>query len=106
VNESVRLVSYFRAAWLPAVCTALIAFFAYHAVAGTSGILALGGYKAERARLSAEAAEVAERKAELKHKVALLDPSHVDPDLADELVRRNLGVVRGDELVIPLDRRP
>jgi cell division protein FtsB len=32
----------------------------------------------------------------------LLDPRHVDPDLADELVRRNLDLVKPDEVVVPL----
>ncbi len=104
MNETARLVSYFRSAWLPTLCIVMVSFFAYHALAGTSGILALGGYKSEQTRLSAEAAELAARKAQLEHKVALLDPARVDPDLADELVRENLGVVRADEVVIPLER--
>ena len=43
MNETVRLVSYVRSAWLPALCIALVSFFAWHAVAGNSGVLALGG---------------------------------------------------------------
>jgi metal-responsive CopG/Arc/MetJ family transcriptional regulator len=43
------------------------------------------------------------RKAVLAHRAALLDPRRVDPDLADELVRRDLGVARPDELVVPLN---
>jgi len=39
----------------------------------------------------------------LAHRAALLDPRRVDPDLADELVRRDLGVARPDELVVPLN---
>ena len=55
-------------------------------------------------RLAKEAAVVAKRKADLERKVALLSPSKVDPDLADELVRENLGLVREDEFVIRLDK--
>lgn len=104
MSEPVRLVSYIRAAWLPALCIGLVAFFGWHAVAGDTGILALGGYKAEEVRLAKEAAVVAKRKADLERKVALLSPSKVDPDLADELVRENLGLVREDEFVIRLDK--
>ncbi len=39
---------------------------------------------------------------ELSNRVALLDPDHVDPDLAGELVRKNLNVVHPDEVVITL----
>ena len=102
MSETVRLVSYARAAWLPTLCIALVAFFAWHAVAGDSGLLALGGYRAEQVRLQAEATEVAERKAALQRRVELLAPAHVDPDLADELVRENLGLMREDEFVITL----
>jgi len=104
VSEPVRLVSYIRTAWLPALCIGLVAFFGWHAVAGDTGILALGGYKAEETRLAKEAAVVAQRKADLERKVTLLNPSKVDPDLADELVRENLGLVREDEFVIRLDK--
>ena len=102
MKETVRLGSYVRSAWLPTLCIGLVSFFAWHAVAGDSGVLALGGYKAEQVRLSVEAAAVARRKVDLERKVALLSPARVDPDLADELVRENLGVVREDEVVIQL----
>ena len=39
----------------------------------------------------------------LKHRSALLDPRKADPDMADELVRRDLGLVRPDEVIIPLE---
>lgn len=102
MSETSRLVSYMRTAWLPALCIALVAFFAWHAFAGDSGLLALGGYRAEQARLKAEADKVAAQKAALQRRVDLLAPAHVDPDLADELVRENLGLVREDEFVINL----
>jgi hypothetical protein len=39
----------------------------------------------------------------LKHRSQLLDPRRADPDMADELVRRDLGLVRPDEVVVPLN---
>lgn len=91
-----------RGAALPAACIVVTAYFAFHAVSGNTGLLAWQGYKAEHAAAAAEAAKVAATRAALRREVALLDPRHVDPDLADELVRRNLGVVRNDEVIIPL----
>ena len=40
-----------------------------------------------------------------ERRIALLDPRKVDPDYADELVRSNLGVVRGDEVVLELPKQ-
>jgi len=42
------------------------------------------------------------QRAELSHRVALLNPRKVDPDYADELVRRETGQVRPDEVIIPI----
>lgn len=91
-----------RAALLPIGCAALAGYFAYHAVIGETGLLAWGGYRAEHARLEHQAASIHAQRTALEHRVALLNPAHVDPDLADELVRKNLNVVRPDEVVVPL----
>ena len=40
--------------------------------------------------------------ARLAHRVALLDPRKADPDMADELVRKDLGLARPDEVIIEL----
>ncbi len=102
MSEPVRLASYLGTAWRPALFVGVVSFFAWHAIAGDSGLLALGGYRAEQARLKAEAERTTAEKAVLERRVVLLEPSHVDPDLADELVRENLGLVREDEFVISL----
>ncbi len=91
-----------RKAALPAACLAVIGYFAFHAVAGNTGVIAWRGYRAQHAAVAAEAAKVAAEKAALARQVALLDPHHVDRDMADELVRRDLGVVRPDEVILPL----
>jgi cell division protein FtsB len=39
----------------------------------------------------------------IQNRVALLDPNHVDPDLAGQLLRTNLNVVNPDEMVLLLD---
>ena len=93
-----------RAWLLPAACLVWAGYFAFHAVAGETGLLALGGYRAERTRLDAQATALAARRAALEHRVALLDPAHVDADYADELVRAQLNVVRKDEVVVPLPK--
>lgn len=91
-----------RAAALPAACITVMAYFIFHAVSGNAGLLAWQGYRAERASVETDAARVAASKAALQHQVALLDPRHVDRDYADERVRRDLGVVGPNEVIIPM----
>ncbi len=91
-----------RRAALPALCLLVSGYFAIHAFTGPSGLRALGGIRADHARNAAEHARLLDERAALERRVALLDPRGADPDLADELVRRELGVVRPDELVVPL----
>jgi cell division protein FtsB len=91
-----------KAAAAPAVATLVIANFAGYAIGGPNGLLALGDYRHELARKSAELGQVNARRAEIAHRVALLDQRHADPDMADELVRRDLGLARPDEVIIPL----
>ena len=91
-----------RRAWLPAASLMVIGYFAFHAVAGNTGMIAWQGYKAKRATLERQASAVKAQRVALERQTALLDPRHVDPDLADELVRRNLGVVGPDEVIVDL----
>lgn len=92
----------FRRAALPAACLMVAAYFGAHALLGEAGVLALDEIRSEKARLLSEQAVLEARNADLNRRIALLDPKGADPDYADELVRRNLGVIRPDEIVIPL----
>lgn len=102
MDKGVILAKMAKGAVLPALCVAFMGYFAYHAVIGPSGLLAWGGYKRERAELEARVAHLDGERLRLQQRARLLNPRRVDPDLADELVRKNLGVVRPDEIVIPL----
>ena len=44
-----------------------------------------------------------EARTELRNRVDLLNPRRVDPDLSDELIRRQLGVIHHDEVIVPLN---
>src|SRR4051794_25670442 len=91
-----------RAAW-PALALIVVGTFAGHAIAGPNGILAWGTYHRALQQRQAELAQIEKDRAQLKHRSQLLDPRKADPDMADELVRKDLGLVRPDEVVIPLD---
>lgn len=87
---------------LPAVCLTLGSYFTFHAINGPTGYVAWREYKAQRSRLDVAVQNSQEAQEALKRRLVLLDPRHVDPDLADELVRRNLDLVKPDEVVVPL----
>jgi len=93
---------YLRRAIIPAICLLLIFYFVSHAVTGPTGVLAWRGYGSEKQALAAEVAARSQEKAMLERQVQLLDPAGVDPDLADEMVRRNLNMVKEDEVIVPL----
>jgi cell division protein FtsB len=90
-----------RSALAPALAVLVIGNFAGYAIAGPNGLLALGDYRHQLAVRQAELKRVEAQRAELLHRVALLDSRHVDPDMADELVRRDMGLARPDEVIIP-----
>ena len=96
-------VSQIRRAALPPQAVVDDGNFAGHAVAGPNGLLAWGGYHRDLNERKAELARLEAERAQLRHRSALLDPKKADPDIADELVRRDLGLVRPDEVIIPLE---
>lgn len=106
MENRAALTGYLRRAIMPVICILLIAYFVSHAITGPTGVIALKGYKTDRAALEQQVAASTEAKAALDRQVKLLDPRKVDPDLADELVRKNLNVVKPDEVIVPLDPEP
>ncbi len=69
---------------------------------GPSGLLA---WRENLVMLESKEAELKALKIqrqELKNRVSLLNPRHADPDLAGELVKRNLNVVHPDDMVMML----
>jgi cell division protein FtsB len=87
----------------PALALIVVGTFAGHAVAGPNGVLAWGGYHRALKERQIELAQLEEQKKQLQHRSALLDPRKADPDMADELVRKDLGLVRPDEVIVPLE---
>ena len=91
-----------RMLW-PALAVLVVGNFAGYAIAGPNGLLAWGGYHRDFKERKVELAKLQEQKAKLQHRSKLLDPNKADPDMADELVRRDLGLVRTDEIIVPLN---
>ena len=98
-----RIFELIRRAAFPALALIVVGTFAGHAVAGPNGILAWGGYHGALKERQAELAQLEQEKARLEHRSDLLDPRKADPDMADELVRKDLGLIRPDEVIVPLN---
>jgi cell division protein FtsB len=98
-----RIFALIRRVAMPALAVIVVGTFAGHAIAGPNGILAWGSYHRELQQRQAELAQIDRERAQLKHRSDLLDPRKADPDMADELVRKDLGLVRPDEVIVPLD---
>jgi cell division protein FtsB len=92
-----------KRAALPAIAFLIIANFLGYAIVGSNGILSLGDYRQQKAERAVQLAELQEQKTRLARRSELLDPRRADPDLADELVRSELGVIRPDEVIINIE---
>ena len=99
-NRSFGLI---RRAAMPALALIVIGNFAGYAIAGPNGLLAWGGYHRDLTQRRVELASLEAERAQMRHRSKLLDPKKADPDMADELVRRDLGLVRPDEVILPLE---
>ena len=91
-----------RLALVPAAAFVVIAFFGGYALFGANGALAWGDYAKRLHERRGELAQLEAERVRLANRVALLDPRHADRDFADELTRRELGVVDKDEVIIRL----
>ena len=80
---------------------ALLAIASY-ALLGPTGIIAWTDYRSALHDRTAELAELKKERDALRNRQRLLDRDNVDPDLAGELMRKELNVVAPDEVVVPL----
>jgi cell division protein FtsB len=97
-----KLRSLLMSAFGPALAIVLLALFAGYAVLGSNGILAWGDYSRALEERRHDLAKVKAERDRLKNRVDLVDPRHADPDMVDELVRRELNVGHPDEVIVPL----
>ena len=93
-----------KRAALPAAALTVMAFLGIYAVLGPNGVLALGDYKRQLVKREHDYASLDQRRTMLRNRVALLDPRHANPDMVDELVRKELNVAHPDEVIVPLQR--
>ena len=103
MKKAQKFWSILRSATTPALALIIVAFFGGYALFGANGVLAGFEYRQMLEKRQQELSLVEKDKAELANRVALLDPKRANPDMVDELIRRDLGLARPDEVIIPLD---
>ena len=70
---------------------------------GPSGLMAWSENNRLLGERQHELQQITAQRDEIKNRVALLDPNHVDPDLSGQLLRSQLNVVHPDEMVMMLN---
>lgn len=86
----------------PAVAVLLVTAMIGYAIFGPTGLYAWGDYSQSVAKRRIVLAQLKQQESEIRNRVNLLDRGRIDPDLADEFVRRELGVTHPDDVIIPL----
>ncbi len=102
VKKPPTLRTILRRAAAPAALLIVGVFFGGYAIFGPNGALAYGDIERQLAVKQRELALLDKHRGDLRNRVGLLDPRHADPDLVDELARRDLGVAHQDEVIVPL----
>jgi cell division protein FtsB len=69
---------------------------------GSTGLFAWSDYSRSLNARQGELTELREDLAALENRQRLLHPNATDPDLAEEIIRRDLNLVHPDDIVVPL----
>ena len=94
-----------RGLGFPLVVMALVLYFGYFAIYGKHGLMSWIQLKHEIELAEGDLARIEAERTALEHRVKLLRPESVDPDLLEEQARARLGLTEPDEVVILKDKR-
>ncbi|MCG8512197.1 MAG: septum formation initiator family protein [Rhodospirillales bacterium] len=84
----------------PVLGVCVVAYFAFHAVQGDRGMIAWWNLKQRVAAARAALTDITAHRKLIEHRVGLLHPNSLDPDMLDERVRRMLNYGHADEIII------
>ncbi len=88
----------------PAIGIAIVGYFAYHAIQGERGFIALTHLQNEIQQAENVLAEVRGERERMEQRARLMRPDHLDPDMLEERARAMLNYAHPDDLVMPLPR--
>jgi cell division protein FtsB len=91
-----------KATMVTGLALVALLLIASYALLGPTGLIAWTDYKQALNDRTKELAELEKKRDALRNRQRLLDRDNVDPDLAGELMRKDLNVVAPDEIVVPL----
>jgi cell division protein FtsB len=89
--------------WLVPFAYGLAIYFGYHAMIGSRGLLAWRQLNWDIEATQQDLAAVRAERQALEEKVRRLRPDSLDPDLIDELARRQLSLSGPSDVIILLD---
>jgi cell division protein FtsB len=86
----------------------LVGYFLYHTVEGERGWVAKVHLQNETVTAEETLAKLKEEREALEHRVKLIRPESLDPDLLDEQARKTLNYSKPNEIVIltPEEKKP
>ncbi len=84
----------------PVAGITMVVYFAYHAIQGDRGFIALGKLEHQVSNLDDKLADLQKERAKLENQVGLLRPDSLDPDMLEERARIVLGYARADEIIL------
>ena len=100
--RSIKKPEYLKSVVGPALALLALLGIALYALLGPTGIIAWTDYRSALGERKIELAKLKKERDALRNRQLLLDRDNVDPDLAGELMRKELNVVAPDEVVVPL----
>lgn len=84
----------------PILGISAVVYFAYHAVEGDRGLIAWWNLKQQVASAQARFDDLSAQRVVLQHRVGLLHPENLDPDMLDERARLMLNYGQPGDIVI------
>ncbi len=100
MTKSQRLKKLVQSAAAPGLALLILLGIAGYAILGPTGLLAWGDYESALKQRNSELQDLQQQRASLRNRVELLDPENVDPDLANELIRKQLNAVHPDDIIV------
>lgn len=82
------------------ICLLLLGYFGYHGIHGKHGLEASHRVNAELLALQDEISRLQSQKEALEHRISLMLPESLDPDMLDESARATLGFASPRDLII------
>lgn len=95
-----RKKSLLRRLLIPGLSSAILVYFALHALSGDYGLIARKQLEGKAETLETELEELKDQRLTLERRVSLLRPESLDPDMIDERARASLNMVHPDEIAI------